>query len=292
MKPFLIAEISSNHNADLQRAKDMIKLAADVGFDAVKFQLFKIEELFSKEILKKSKLHRDRKKWELPLDFISSLADTSKEVGLKFGCTPFYLNAVCELEPYVDFFKISSYEILWLDLFSACSRTGKPLIFSTGMASLDEVKNVLEIISRGKSKDVTVLKCTSDYPCRAEDANLKSIETIKKLTKSFEKNIKIGLSDHTRSIGVILRAVYYYNVSAVEMHIDLDEKGAEYGSGHCWLPEEVKLLVKLINDGFRADGEKNMSFSKNEKEERLWRADPHDGLRPLLEIRDNFIEKE
>ena len=91
---------------------------------------------------------------------------------------------------------------------------------------------------------------------------------------------------------MILRAVYYYNVSAVEMHIDLDEKGAEYGSGHCWLPEEVKLLVKLINDGFRADGEKNMSFSKNEKEERLWRADPRDGLRPLLEIRDNFIEKE
>ena len=292
MKPFLIAEISSNHNADLQRAKDMIKLAADIGFDAVKFQLFKIEELFSKEILKKSKLHRDRKNWELPSDFICSLADTSKEMGLKFGCTPFYLDAVSELEPYVDFFKISSYEILWLDLFSACSLTGKPLIFSTGMASLDEIKNVLEIISRGKSKDVTVLKCTSDYPCRAEDANLKSIETIKNLTQSFEKNIKTGLSDHTRSIGVILRAIHYYNVSAVEMHIDLDEKGVEFGSGHCWLPGEVKLLVKLINDGFMADGEKNLGFSKNEKEERLWRADPRDGLRPLLEIRDNFIEKE
>lgn len=292
MKPFLIAEISSNHNADLQRAKEMIKLAADVGFDAVKFQLFKIEELFSKEILKKSKLHRDRKNWELPLDFICSLAETSKEMGLKFGCTPFYLGAVCELEPYVDFFKISSYEILWLDLFSACSHTGKPLIFSTGMASLDEVKNVLEIISRGKSKDVTVLKCTSDYPCRAEDANLKSIETIKNLTQSFEKNIKIGLSDHTRSIGVILRAIHYYNVSAVEMHIDLDEKGVEYGGGHCWLPEEIKLLVKLINDGLRADGEKKLSFSKNEKKERLWRADPRDGLRPLLKIRENMFDKD
>jgi len=291
MKPFLIAEISSNHNADLQRAKEMIKLAADVGFDAVKFQLFKIEDLFSKEVLKKSKLHRDRKKWELPLDFICSLAETSKEMGLKFGCTPFYLGAVCELEPYVDFFKISSYEILWLDLFSACSLTGKPLIFSTGMASLEEVKNVLEIISRGKSKDVTVLKCTSDYPCRAEDANLKSIETIKNLTQSFETNIKIGLSDHTRSIGVILRAIHYYNVSTVEMHIDLDEKGVEYGAGHCWLPEEIKLLVKLINDGLRADGEKKLSFSKNEKKERLWRADPRDGLRPLLKIRDNIFEK-
>ena len=84
--------------------------------------------------------------------------------GIKVRMHSFYLNAVCELEPYVDFFKISSYEILWLELFSACCFTGKPLIFSTGMASLDEVKNVLEIISRGKSKDVTVLKCTMRLP--------------------------------------------------------------------------------------------------------------------------------
>ena len=292
MKPFLIAEISSNHNANLQRAKDMIKLAADVGFDGVKFQLFKIEDLFSREILKKSKIHRDRKKWELPLDFIYPLAETSKEMGLKFGCTPFYLNAVSELEPYVDFFKISSYEILWLDLFSACCLTGKPLIFSTGMANLDEIKNVLEIISRGKSKDITVLKCTSDYPSRPEDVNLESIEAIKELTLSYEGDIKIGLSDHTRSIGVILRAIHFYNISAVEMHIDLDENGVEYGSGHCWLPEEIKLLVKLINDGFRADGERNLSYSMNEQKERLWRSDPRDGLRPLIEIRENFNEEE
>ena len=84
MKPLLIAEVSSNHNADLLRAKDMIKLAADVGFDAVKFQLFKVEELFSEEILAKSKLHRERKNWELPIDFIHSLSQTSKDLGLKF----------------------------------------------------------------------------------------------------------------------------------------------------------------------------------------------------------------
>ena len=104
MKPFLIAEISSNHNADLQRAKEMIKLAADVGFDAEKFQLFKIEELFSKEILKKANYIEIGKR-ELPLDFICSLAETSKEMGLKFGCTPFLPWCCIELEPYVDFLK-------------------------------------------------------------------------------------------------------------------------------------------------------------------------------------------
>ena len=141
-KPFLIAEISSNHNADLDRATDLIKMAANVGFDAVKFQLFKIDELFSKEILDKSKLHRQRKNWELPLEFIDKLSALSRSLGLKFGCTPFYLGAVYELEPYVDFYKISSYEILWLKLFEACCDTGKPLIFSTGMA------NAMEILMR------------------------------------------------------------------------------------------------------------------------------------------------
>lgn len=292
MKPFLIAEISSNHNADLQRAKDMIKRAADIGFDAVKFQLFKIEELFSKEILNKSKLHRDRKKWELPSDFIYSLTETSKEMGLKFGCTPFYLDAVVELEPHVDFFKISSYELLWLDLFRACCSTGKPIIFSTGMANMNEVKNVLKILSRGKSKDITLLKCTSDYPCKPEDVNLRSIETIKKLTKTFDRNIKIGLSDHTRSIGVILRAIHRYKVSVIEMHIDHDKKGVEFGAGHCWLPEEINLLVQLINEGLHADGGKEFRISESEKEERLWRSDPRDGLRPVREIRQKFHENQ
>ena len=292
MKPLLIAEISSNHNADLLRAKDMIKLAADIGFDAVKFQLFKVDELFAREILKKSKLHRERKKWELPIDFIHSLSQTSKDLGLKFGCTPFYLDAISELEAYVDFFKISSYELLWLDLFQACCLTGKPIIFSTGMANLEELKNALEIISVGKSKDITVLKCTSDYPCKPEDVHLESIETIKKLTKTFDPNIKIGLSDHTRSIGVILRAIHKYKVSAIEMHIDLDKKGVEFGAGHCWLPEEIKVLVQLINEGFLADGEKKLSITESEEKERLWRSDPYDGLRPIREIRQTFNAKE
>lgn len=292
MKPFLVAEISSNHNSNLDRAKDMIKLAADTGFDAVKFQLFKIEKLFSKEILEKSKLHRERKKWELPLNFIHSLSETSRELGLKFGCTPFYLEAVDELEPYVDFFKVSSYEILWLELFSACCRTGKPLIFSTGMANSEEIKNVLDIVSKGTSKDITVLKCTSDYPTSPEDVNLESIETIRNITKPFGKGIKVGLSDHSRSIGVVLRAIHKYQVSTIEIHIDLDEKGVEYAPGHCWLPQEIVLLVKLIDDGFRADGDSMLSSTDIEKKERSWRSDPKDGLRPLLKLRKNFGAKD
>ena len=90
----MIAEISSNHNGDLDRAKKMISLASRYGFDAVKFQVFKIDKLFAEEILSKSKEHSDRRKWELPLDFIPHLAEYCKQEGIQFGCTPFYIEAV------------------------------------------------------------------------------------------------------------------------------------------------------------------------------------------------------
>jgi len=288
MKPFLIAEISSNHNGDLNRAKDMISLAAELGFDAVKFQLFKIDELFSPEILAKSKSHRDRKTWELPIDFLGALKETCCDLGINFGCTPFYLEAVKELNPYVDFFKVSSYEILWHKLFEACCNTGKPIIFSTGMANSKEVNDALNIISKSKNEDVTVLKCTSQYPADITNVNLNSIEHLNELANKAHKNVKIGLSDHSRSIGVVLRAIHKFNVSVVELHIDSDSKGVEFLPGHCWLPDEIRLLKRLLDEGLMADGHFSFGPTAAEEEERLWRADPEDGLRPLTAIRQSY----
>ncbi|MHB1222174.1 MAG: N-acetylneuraminate synthase family protein, partial [Gammaproteobacteria bacterium] len=110
-----IAEVSSNHHRDLSRSFDFIDAAAHAGCSAVKFQLFKIEQLFSHEILDRSEKHRKRKEWELPLEFVPQLAQRCRELGIGFSCTPFYLEAVSELEPYVAFYKIASYELLWDD---------------------------------------------------------------------------------------------------------------------------------------------------------------------------------
>ena len=129
-RPEFIAEVSSNHNRDLGRMKEFIQVAADIGCDGVKFQLFKIEDLFAPEILAWSEEHRRRADWELPLEFIPELAEYTHKCGLKFSCTPFYLEAVDILEPYVDFYKIASYELLWLDIFRACAATGLPVVFS------------------------------------------------------------------------------------------------------------------------------------------------------------------
>ena len=84
-------------------------------------------------------MHRKRSEWELPLDFIPRLAERCKDKGVQFGCTPFYLEAVAELESFVDFYKIPSYELLWGDLLTACAATGKPVIISTGMATMEEI---------------------------------------------------------------------------------------------------------------------------------------------------------
>ena len=266
----------------------MISLASRSGFDAVKFQAFKIDKLFASEILSKSKKHSNRKQWELPLDFIPHLAEHSRREGIKFGCTPFYIEAIDFLNPFVDFFKVSSYEILWHDLIRACCDTGKPFFFSTGMANFSEVQEAIKIISHSKSEQIYVMKCTSQYPSEIANVNLNSIRTLEKLRESSHKEIKIGLSDHTRSIGVVLRAIHKYQVSALELHIDLDENGVEFSMGHCWLPDELALLKRLIDEGICSDGQNKFGPVKAELEERAWRADPDDGLRPTMKIRKNF----
>lgn len=286
-----VAEVSSNHNRDLSRCKLFIETAAEIGCSAVKFQLFKIDQLFAPEILLKSKTHRDRKLWELPVEFIPELANYCHSIGLEFSCTPFYLQAVEDLEPYVDFFKIASYELLWKELFIKCVETGKPLVFSTGMAKIKEIKNALTAIWGYNTIDITILKCTSAYPTPYYEANLSVINTLETELKSFEKqfNLSIGYSDHTVSPSVIYRAVHHYGCKLIEFHLDIDGKGEEYKAGHCWLPDQIKEVIDNIKMGFEADGAGIIGPTKSEMDDRNWRTDPEDGLRPIKHIRSTFI---
>jgi sialic acid synthase SpsE len=288
-----IAEVSSNHNQDIERSKKFIDKAKDSGCTGVKFQLFKIEDLFSPEVLNEREELRKRKKWELSENFIPILADYSHKKGLLFSCTPFYLDAVDALEPYVDFYKIASYELLWKELFRKCGNTGKPIVFSTGMATFEEVKKALHTLFETRCTDITILHCNSAYPTPIEDANLGSIQTLKKLVTTIEipsdKIIKVGYSDHTVSPAVIYRAVHHYQCEFVEFHIDIDGTGEEYAAGHCWLPNEISKVIKITKSGFNADGNGEFKPSPSEISDRNWRADPADGLRPMKKIRkDSF----
>ncbi len=278
-----IAEVSSNHHRDLQRSFAFIDAAAHAGCAAVKFQLFKIEQLFSPEILARSEMHRKRKGWELPLEFVPKLAQRCREVGIEFSCTPFYLDAVAELEPYIDFYKIASYELLWDDLLIECAKTGKPVILSTGMALMEEIQHAVEVLRNNGCESPTLLHCTSAYPTPYAEANLAAIETVRQAT-----GCEVGWSDHTVEQAVIHRAIHHWGASVIEFHLDLDGKGEEYGAGHCWLPEQIGTVIKDVDKGFIADGNGVKEPVPSELPDRLWRADPSDGLRPLKELRKEW----
>lgn len=279
---FFIAEISSNHSKSIDRAIEFVDIASKIGCDAVKFQLFKIDKLFAPEILKKSKQHRDRKQWELPIEFLPVLAKRCKEKKIQFSCTPFYLDAVKELEPYVDFYKIASYELLWDDLLVACALTKKPVIISTGMANLDEIKHAVNVL-RKNGCEPKVLHCTSAYPTPSSEANLSAIDTIRKITKC-----EVGWSDHTVSPGVIHRAIHKWDAKIIEFHLDLEGKGEEFNAGHCWLSHNIEQVIKQIRDVKKTDGNGIKEPVPSELSDREWRTDPSDGLRPFKSIRKTF----
>jgi sialic acid synthase SpsE len=281
--PLFIAEASSNHGRDLARALAFVDAAADAGCDAVKFQLFKIERMFAPEILRQSPKHRARAEWELPLAHLKPLAEHCSARKIQFSCTPFYLEAVAELAPHVDFYKVASYELLVTDLLAACAATGKPIVLSTGMSTMEEIAAAAATLKQAGARDVTLLHCVSAYPTPAAEANLAAIAAIRAAT-----GLPVGWSDHTRRPAVIERAVHHWGAAAVEFHLDLDGLGAEYAAGHCWLPHEIAPVIARIRESLVADGQGFKGPQPSELSDREWRADPSDGMRPLLHIRRNY----
>ena len=278
-----IAEVSSNHARDLGRSLAFVDAAADCGFDAVKFQLFRVAQLFAPEILEKSPQHSKRIAWELPVAHLEPLARRCAERGIEFSCTPFYLEAVAELEPYVAFYKVASYELLWGDLMKACAATGKPVIISTGMAIMPEIAAAVETLRAAGAGDITVLHCVSAYPSPPQQSNLSAIAAIRR-----ETGARVGWSDHSRAPAVIERAVHHWNAETVELHLDLDGTGEEYHTGHCWLPDEIAPVIARIRLAMTADGTGFKEPVPAELPDREWRADPADGLRPMRHLRQSW----
>jgi len=282
---YFIAEVSSNHARSLDRCLQFVDTAADIGCDAVKFQLFRVRELFSPEILAESPKHRAREAWELPESFLEPIAERCRTKSIEFVCTPFFLEAVELLRPYVDRYKVASYELLWHELIRACTATGKPLLLSTGMATLDEIAVAVQAArdGGGGTAAVILLHCISGYPTPAAEANLAALET---MGRTF--GTPMGWSDHTVRPAVIQRAVHRWGAEAVEFHLDLDGSGDEFATGHCWLPEAAGTMIAGIREGLSTDGTGEKVPMPAELPDRDWRADPADGLRPLQALRKGW----
>ncbi|MEA4855674.1 MAG: N-acetylneuraminate synthase family protein [Solidesulfovibrio sp.] len=283
MPPLFVAEISSNHNQDIDRCLRFVDVAAAIGCGAVKFQLFTVADLFAPEILAASARHRARRAYELPVSFLPAIAGRCRQRGVLFGCTPFSLAAVEQLAGYVDFLKIASYELLWPPLGAACAATGLPVMLATGLADLAEVAGAVENLRRAGCPEPTLLHCVSAYPLPPGEANLAAIDSLR---RAF--GLPVGWSDHSRCPGVIHRAVHRFGAEVVELHLDLEGEGREYGAGHCWLPGELAECIRDVAAGLAADGDGIKACAPCEAPDRDWRADPHDGLRPLRRVRAGF----
>jgi sialic acid synthase SpsE len=281
--PVFIAEASSNHGRDLDRARAFVDAAADAGCDAVKFQLFQIDRMFAPEILAQSPKHQARREWELPPAHLLPLAEHCSARKIQFSCTPFHVDAVADLAPFVSFYKIASYELLVTDLLQACARSGKPVVLSTGMATMAEIKTAAATLEQAGARDITLLHCVSAYPTPAGEANLAAIAAIREAT-----GLPTGWSDHTRRPAVVERAVHRWGARVVEFHLDLDGEGAEYAAGHCWLPQEIAPVIARIRESVIADGAGFKGPQPSELADRDWRADPVDGMRPLKKIRASY----
>ena len=281
-----IAEVCSNHNGDLNRALALIDKAVEIGCSGVKFQLFRIDSLFAPEALAHPDYQfiQQRREWELPLEWLPILKARCVEWGIQFGCTPFYIGAVEELLPFVDFYKVASYSLLHDDLLEAIANTGKPIILSTGMADYEEINWAILMLSC--VKDLTILHCVSSYPTPLSQVNPARLFH---LEERFGH--KVGYSDHSVNPAVVYVLHNVTSNKLIEFHLDLDGQGREYNIGHCWLPEQIAPVIvtcKELDEVWTRALKEELEFSPSEQQERLWRADPSDGLRPLREERERL----
>ena len=278
-----VAEVSSNHHQDLQRCLRFVDVAADIGCDSVKFQLFRVDELFAPEVLAAKPEVAERKQWELPVEFLPELSCRAHDRGLEFSCTPFYLEAVSQLMPFVDFFKVASYELLWDDLLIRVAESGKPVVLSTGMATMDEIDHAVSVLQTAGCRDLTLLHCVSGYPTPPSQCNLAAIQA---LQDAF--GCHVGWSDHSVEPAVIHRAIHRWGAGMIEFHLDLEGQGEEFDTGHCWLPQGMSQVIRDINTAMETDGSGVKAPVAVELPDRDWRADHKDGLRPLTCIRSSL----
>ncbi|AGB42118.1 N-acetylneuraminate synthase/pseudaminic acid synthase [Halobacteroides halobius DSM 5150] len=250
---FIIAEAGSNHNQDLDRAKELIDVAAEAGVDAVKFQTFTADKIAAKtedEVMKlgdeydtADHLYELYQDLELPREWQTELRGYAREKGLIFLSTPFDYEAVDQLDELgMPAFKIASFECIDLPFLKYIAKKDKPIILSTGMANLGEIEEALEAIYQTGNEQVVVLHCGINYPMPMEDVNLAAMDTIK---QAFQ--VSVGYSDHTLGINVPIAAVAR-GAKVIEKHYTLDRDLAGPDHKFALEPDELKEMVTGIRE--------------------------------------------
>lgn len=273
---FFIAEISANHDQDLKKAKALVHAAADAGCDAIKLQTYTPDTITidsrNPEFMVNGTIWEGQSLYELyqkaytPWEWHEELFDLAKSLGMIAFSSPFDFTAVDFLQNLdVPMWKIASSELVDIPLLAMVAKTGKPVILSTGMATLDEIEEAVETLRANGCKQLALLKCTAAYPAKAEDANLK---TIPDMRSRF--NCPVGLSDHTLDLAVPLVAIGL-GACIVEKHITLDRREKGIDAAFSLEPAELKQLIAQIRIADTARGKVNYEPSEGELISRKFR---------------------
>ena len=271
-KPFIIAEMSGNHNHSLERALKIVEVAAKSGVDALKIQTYTPDTMTIDKndgeflIEDKNSLWSGKTLYDLykeaytPWEWHKPIFDKCKECGIFGFSTPFDFTAVEFLEEInVPFYKIASFENTDLPLIKKIAKTGKPIIISTGMTNVAELNDLVETAKENGCKDLVLLKCTSNYPATPDGSNLLTIPHMRKLF-----NCEVGLSDHTLGIGVAVASVAL-GATVIEKHFTLSRAEGGVDSAFSMEPAEMKQLVVETERAWQALGKINYTVTEQEK---------------------------
>lgn len=272
---FIVAEAGSNWcrgtlAKDMEMAKRLIEVAVEAGADAVKFQTYRPETVYvpnagesdylSEAGIKKpiTEIFRDL---SMPYEMIPELADFAKKMRIMFMSTPFSIQDAKALDQYLKIYKIASYEISHPQLIEFVAKTKKPLILSTGAATLEDIKWAVDYFYKQGGEKIALMQCTAKYPAPLSTLNLK---TIPGLVRRF--GVPVGLSDHSRDpiIGPVGAVVL--GASIIEKHFTLDNKLPGPDHSFAILPEELKQMVKAIRDCEESLGESIKGVQETERE--------------------------
>ena len=240
-------DVGANHNGDFETAKNLVISAAEMGADAIKFQTYTAEKLysgktpiFSKDDIKPYELI---KKYQHPREWLPLLNQIAIDNKIDFSSSPFDFEAVDLLEEIdVPFYKIASPEIVDLELIDYISKKGKPIILSTGMSYLSDVEDAINVMLKNNNDKIILLHCNTLYPTPIEAVNLKAIKTLKGAFK-----FPVGFSDHTLGIHISLAAVSL-GACVIEKHFTLDRSSVGPDHSFALDPQNLKELVSKIRD--------------------------------------------
>lgn len=268
--PFIIAEMSGNHNQSLERALEIVDAAALAGAHAIKLQTYTADTITMKgaytihdenSLWNGKELHELYQQAYTPWEWHQPIFERAKEKGLISFSSPFDETAVDFLETLdVPAYKIASFENTHLPLIRKVAQTGKPIIISTGVSSISDIDETVRLLRKEGCENFILLKCTSTYPATPENTN---INTIPHLSNLY--NCLVGLSDHTMGIGVSVAAVAL-GARVIEKHFTLRRADGGVDSAFSLEPEELKALVEETKNAFLSLGE--ISYGVQQVEEK------------------------